>query len=426
MPNTIPSRPEHPSTAITPVRPLPRASAAIAAGETWEDTLDALLGQLDIAHPDLLLLFASTQFAEHFPALVHTAWERSGAMLLAGCSTTGPVAEGIEAEHQPAIAALALSLPGATLRPSRFTQALIEAPADPDSVRERLGIDEADVNGWLLFSDPHRSEPARTVGLVSSAYPGAPVVGGLATAPPNRPRSWVFLNGETYADGGVGIAIGGDYDLLPIVAQGCEPIGETWTITGAHGEWVTSISNRPALTMLAETLEILPVDMQQEAESNLVAGLAANEYQDKFGRGDFLIRNITAIDWERGALALAAQPRIGQTIQFHLRDAATASLDLTLALTESHNQLGDSTPVAAVLTTCNGRGSTLFGIPDHDAAELARRFPGLPHAGMIAAGEIGPAGKRNAVHGFAASIGLIVRNAPDSRSSTNAEGISPA
>jgi small ligand-binding sensory domain FIST len=321
------------------------------------------------------------------------------------------IGEGVEAEQQPAIAMLALSLPGAVLRPVRFTQSLLESVDDPAVFRERLGVDPSEANGWMVLADPFRMDASLLISRMNDAYPGMPVVGGLASPGEEQRRTWVFLNGESYGDGAIGLAIGGDYELLPVVSQGCEPIGETWTITGVTNQWVESISNRPALTVLAETLATLPDAMQEEAERNLVVGLAANEYQYRFGRGDFLIRNITGFDWNRGALSLAARPRVGQSIHFHLRDAATASLDLTLMLTEAQAALNGREPVAGLIYSCNGRGVAMFGVPDHDAGELARRFEGLPHVGFIAAGEIGPLGKNTFLHGFTASMGIIVAKA---------------
>ncbi|MGE3797669.1 MAG: FIST N-terminal domain-containing protein [Thermomicrobiales bacterium] len=389
---------------------LPRASAAVASGERWDDVLDAVLGQLDVTRPDLAFLYASPRFTEHFPDVAQAAWEQSGAMLMAGCSTTGPIANGFEAEDEPAMAMIALELPGAILRPVRMTGALFEDQVSPEAMRERLGIALDEVNGWALLGDRFQYDAETMISQLSHAFPDRPIVGGMATpAARFQRRSWVFLNGSVYGDGGVGIAIGGDYDLLPVVSHGCEPIGETWTITGARGEWIDSISNRPALTLLGETLQILPSDMQLEAEGNLMVGFAANEYQDAFARGDFLIRPISAVDWERGAIAVDAKPRVGQTIQFHLLDAATASLDLTLALSESRDRLQTSTPVAALIHASSARGSIVFGSASHDAGEVERWYPGLPHAGMHSAGEIGPIRGRNALLGLAVGMGIITR-----------------
>jgi small ligand-binding sensory domain FIST len=160
--------------------------------------------------------------------------------------------------------------------------------------------------------------------------------------------------------------------------------------------------------MLSDTLQALPLDMQQEARDQLVAGLAANEYRESFGRGDFLIRNVIGINRETGAIALGARPRVGQTIQFQLRDAATAELDLTATLLEAQLRLAGREPIAGMLASCNGRGRALFGLPHHDAASIERRFPGLPLTGLIAAGEIGPVGSKTFIHGFTSSLALIV------------------
>ncbi|CAN5758769.1 FIST C-terminal domain-containing protein [soil metagenome] len=427
IPETLPTHTPDRLDQGLPVggRAIARSSLAISAN--WEEGLQAVIAEVRDIKPDVVFLFVSAAFSEHFPVLCQRAWQESGAMLLLGSSANGVIAEGLEADQQPAIAMLALSLPGAVLRPVRFTQSMLDSIEDPETFRNRLGVDTADVNGWLLLADPFRMDASLLIDRMNDAYPGMPMIGGLASPAEQHRRTWVFLNGEVYGDGGIGLAIGGDYELLPVVSQGCEPIGEAWTITAATGQWVESISNRPALTVLAETLALLPDEMQEEAERNLVVGLAADEYRDRFGRGDFLIRNITGFDWKREALSLAARPRIGQTLHFHLRDAATASLDLTLMLTGALAGLGSREPVAGLIYSCNGRGVTMFGVPDHDAGELARRFGDLPHAGIIAAGEIGPVGKRTFLHGFTASMGIIMatRDCADPMITAAAADITP-
>ena len=58
---------------------------------------------------------------------------------------------------------------------------------------------------------------------------------------------------------------------------------------------------------------------------------------------------------------------------------------------------------AALVFTCNGRGHRLFGEADHDARRVSDAVGGGPVAGMFCAGEIGPVGGENHVHGFTAS-----------------------
>ena len=59
-----------------------------------------------------------------------------------------------------------------------------------------------------------------------------------------------------------------------------------------------------------------------------------------------------------------------------------------------------------MLFTCNGRGLNLFQEPNHDAACIQAVAP-IPLAGFFAAGEIGPVGEKNFLHGFTASVVLF-------------------
>ena len=68
----------------------------------------------------------------------------------------------------------------------------------------------------------------------------------------------------------------------------------------------------------------------------------------------------------------------------------------------------DREPAAgALLFTCNGRGSRLFTVTDHDASLVSKMLGGLPLAGFNCAGEIGPVGGKNFLHGFTASVALL-------------------
>jgi small ligand-binding sensory domain FIST len=49
----------------------------------------------------------------------------------------------------------------------------------------------------------------------------------------------------------------------------------------------------------------------------------------------------------------------------------------------------------------------LFDEPDHDARVMADLLGPVPLAGFFAAGEIGPVGGQNFVHGFTASMALL-------------------
>jgi len=108
------------------------------------------------------------------------------------------------------------------------------------------------------------------------------------------------------------------------------------------------------------------------------------------------------VDPESGAMTVGDEIEVGETIQFHVRDAATAHEDLRTLLEREREQAA-----GALLFTCNGRGSRLFTVPDHDASLVSKMLGGLPLAGFNCAGELGPIGGKNFLHGFTASVALM-------------------
>jgi small ligand-binding sensory domain FIST len=235
-----------------------------------------------------------------------------------------------------------------------------------------------------------------------------PVVGGLASSKYSRRGTYVILDDQVYDEGVVGVALGGAYEVKTVVSQGAAPLGEIWTITGVEENLVYSIGMRPAMKVLGDTFRKLKPDVQVRARANLLVGLAMNEYQDEFHRGDFLIRNIVGLDRETGAVAVGAMPREGQTIQFQLRDPEAADEDLHALLSKARQELEGREIAGAVLCSCNGRGIGLFGQPDHDAKAFQEELGSIPVAGFFCNGEIGPVAGKNYLHGFTASIALIL------------------
>jgi small ligand-binding sensory domain FIST len=160
------------------------------------------------------------------------------------------------------------------------------------------------------------------------------------------------------------------------------------------------------LEVLQETAESLSDAEKRLLSRGLLVGTVINEYKPHFGRGDFLVRNVMGFDQRAGGIAIGELCKVGQTIQFHVRDAATATEDLQLLL--DAQMVKDEPPFAALLFSCNGRGNRLFGEPNHDLSIIHRRFGGdLPIAGFFAAGEFGPIGDRSFLHGHTASLALL-------------------
>ncbi|HLZ27967.1 MAG TPA: FIST N-terminal domain-containing protein [Chloroflexota bacterium] len=381
------------------------AGSGLGVGDDWrvalEAALDGALGPLMGHAPDLLVLFAGAAYDESYGGILAQAAARSGAREVVGCSASGVIAGERELEDEPGVAVLALRLPaGSLLRVQHVLPVDLEEPVDWP---ERLGLAANACTGLILLADPFTTDVAALIGGLERDYPGATIVGGMATGAPGVQRTFVFYGRSVAAGGAVVIALGGAATLRPVVSQGCEPIGDAWTITDVAGHIVKAIGGRPAYQVLAETIQALDTPHRQRANGNLLVGLAMDEYRDEFKRGDFLIRNLMGVDRTSGAIAVAGEPRIGQTLQFQIRDSRAADEELRHMLTTEQSR-----PSAAVLLfACNGRGTGLFGAPDHDARTVRELLGPLPLAGLFCNGEIGPVGAATYIHGFTASLALI-------------------
>ncbi len=390
-----------------------RGAAAIAQGPAWREALAELARQLQPAldgedEIDLAMLFASPEYQEGYVSLVAEAQKVTGARTLIGCSGQGIIGTGREIEGEPALSLMTLALPGAGIRSIHLSQDDIEQCSTPEDWHRLTGVPPGEVNAWLIFADPFSLDAERLLDRMSAAYPRTPLVGGLASGDSQVQRTHLFLDGQVSDHGAVALALCGPYTVRTIVSQGASPIGETWAITSAEGNVIRTIAGRPAYEVLVETLQALPPELNQRARTNLLVGLAMNEYREEFRRGDFLIRNLLGVDQASGALAVGATARVGQTIQFQLRDPSAADEDLRELLGSAKTELAGREPVAALLCTCNGRGVGLFGTPNHDAAAMAEQMGPIPVSGFFCNGEIGPVGPQNFLHGFTASIALIV------------------
>lgn len=83
---------------------------------------------------------------------------------------------------------------------------------------------------------------------------------------------------------------------------------------------------------------------------------------------------------------------------------AEARFPVRASLGPLHEEIAEALR-ASTMTTVWGR---LFGQPGHDIGAVRKAYGTVPVAGFFAAGEFGPVGQRNFLHGFTASM-LVVR-----------------
>ncbi len=180
----------------------------------------------------------------------------------------------------------------------------------------------------LMLGEPFSFPADALLERLGEDQPGIPVLGGMASGAHSPGENLVFLGDEAFASGAVAVLIHGDVRIRSVVSQGCRPIGRPMVVTKADRQVIFELSGKPALAQLQELFAELSEREQQLAQRGLHVGRVINEYQDKFTRGDFLVRNCIGADRASGAIAIGDFVRPGQTVQFHVRDADTADEDL--------------------------------------------------------------------------------------------------
>lgn len=356
---------------------------------------------------DLGLVFVSGRHGTPVRPALEGLADELGVEHVIGATAEGVLADDREYESGSAVVIWLARLPGATIVPLSLEYAQSSDGGMflgwPAELEQAWPQDAA----LLLLADPFSFDVDRLMRRMEEDHPGVPVIGGFASGG-NRPGMNTLLVGSaSYDSGAVGVVIGG-VRIQAIVSQGCRPIGMPMVITKAEENLIVELGGRPALERLREIYGTLDAATQQLVKTSLHVGRAASEFQDHGQRGNFLVRNVVGADPDLGVIAIGDAVRVGQTVQFHVRDAQSAHDEFVTLLAERRIDQ-EAAAAGALLFTCNGRGTRLFDAPHHDAACLRDALGPVPAAGFFAQGEFGPIGRRNCLHGFTASIAVFER-----------------
>jgi small ligand-binding sensory domain FIST len=386
------------------VKAMARFGDGLAIGPDLAAAADSAVGQavapLD-GPPDLVLAFVCAQTPEAVERAARRAMEVARTHNVIGCGAPGVIGGNHGIEDSSAVSAWAARLPGARVEPFRLETLMF--PGQDAEGAHRLAVmgmpqtHDDDVVAVLL-ADPYSFPVDAFVERSDEVLPGLPLVGGLATGQGGRGTARLFADGEIVDSGAVGVLLGGAVTASAMVSQGARPIGPAMAVTKAADNVLYELAGVPALTKLEDIVTDLGERERVLVEGGLLIGVAMDEYAEEHERGDFLVRGVIGADPEVGALATGDVIDIGRTVRFHVRDAAAAEEDLTLLLS------GLDPIEGALLFSCTGRGRSMFPNSDHDVRLLRSVLGATGIGGFFAAGEIGPVGGRNHVHGFTASI----------------------
>ena len=370
------------------------AAAAVAA------TARAQLGEGPV---DLAIAFFTASHVPAADALAETLKQALAPGCLLGASARGIVSTRHELESDPAISLLIARLPGVALHPFVLFNAGWSAAATQAEEFRRHAPHAEGAELVIVLGDPFTLQVERVLAGFNRFAPGVRVVGGMASAGMSPHSNALLLNDWVAREGGVGLALSGALRVDVVVSQGCRPVGPPIEVTRVEQNLLVELDGQPALERAEQVLRALSEEERARLVSGLYVGRPARG--EASARGDYLIRNLLGADRDRGVIAVGDAIEAGERIRLHVRDAETAREDLELLLSP---QPFDSVASAALLFACNGRGRGLYGVPDGDITTLQDALGGsVPAAGMFCAGEMGPVGENNFLHGHTASIAIV-------------------
>ena len=390
-------------------RPMKWASAIsqqVRLESALKECAEGVRTQLGEAPVDFAALFVSDNFAGRYEEAHALLADRLAVKTLIGASGGGVIGDGQEVEHRPAVSLVAARLPKVRVRPfSVQDEDLPDLDASPRAWESIVGVRAGEDPQFLVLADPFSIRSDNFLLGLDYAFPKSAKIGGLASGASEPGRNALYLNNLCLRSGLVGVSFTGDILVDTVVAQGCRPIGKPFHITECNDNVLASLDGKPPLQALQDLFQTLPERDRQLLRQSLFLGIAMNSTIGEPRAGDFLVRNIIGVDNERGLLAIGAPLRVGQVVQFHLRDAQSSADDLK----QVFDRVGPVRAEArgAFLFSCVGRGQSLYGRPHHDSRFFQQQVGPVPLGGLFCNGEIGPVGGPTYLHGYTSCFGLF-------------------
>jgi len=394
-----------------------------AASQAADQLRSALPGSID-----LVIGFVTPPFTQRMGMIADAIRDRLSPKHVLLVSALGVMGNDTEIGTVSGVSLMGARLPGVEIHPYTLdaTWGTMDPAQRAAKISETIGASET-MAGSLFFADPFSVPMVNLIPALSDCrvqYADAhghtkrigTIVGGMASVGTEPGHNALFLDGHIRNYGAIGVTLSGNLQVDTLVSQGCRPIGQPMVVTRARGNLILELGGNPAIEALRETLQKIGDSDKELLEGGLLIGRVINEHKSRFGRGDFLIRNIMGGDEQSGAIAIADLVHVGQTIQPHLHDATTASEDLSLLL--DAQRMYDR-PSGALVMSCTGRMQSFYGQPAHDARTIRHAFDrpvegpklakagrelnapdeGIPLSGFFAEGQIGPIGETIFQHG---------------------------
>ncbi|MGA7260270.1 MAG: FIST C-terminal domain-containing protein [Stellaceae bacterium] len=360
-------------------------AAAVATGDPVSLVPRCVAGIPAIKGANLGILYLSEPAAPALPQLVHALTERTGIRSWVGGVGLGVCSAEDEIFDEPAAVAMTAVLPPDSFR-------IFSATDNPGSElprRHSAWIEASQPALALVHADPRCPDLAKAAIDLATAS-GAFLVGGLVSHRCASPLLGRAPNEEAGdeedglgGNGFAGLMLAPGVAVATGLTQGCMPIGPVHRIDEARDNVVMVIDGRPALTVFTEDIGPKLAGDLRRVGGLIFAGLPVPGSDT----GDYLVRNLMAIDPGRGWLVLGAEIAAGDPIVFCRRDPESARRDMVRMVSQLAGRLS-GLPKAGIYVSCVARGAALFGEPGVETALIREGLGEFPLIGFFANGEI--------------------------------------
>lgn len=408
----------------------------------YSDAVSELLGNctpLEGQEQGLAFLFVNQYHSTPFGKIVKAVSEKLGPQTTLLSLIGGGVINGgseIDDANVPSMSLLVGTLP----KGAKVTTFSMKSDDDEST---KIPSSTLSSHSHVVFSDPFCTKITQVLQLLDKGSDGNnpksnnnSVVAGGISVPRTMMEASVALQGKVLDPGSlVGVSLSGTIGLQAIVAQGCRPVGPTFTITEIRAHAIAELDSKPALEQLEKIAEeaneedkelirslgILGGVLHNNVNRNSVGKSNDDTTQNKEVAGDFLIRQVIGFRPQSGSFLVAGghQLKVGDSFRFHVRapDAALEDMELMIQRAQTERLVLGSQymgrPMGALQISCVARGKSLYGRPNvdlglvqgllasssKDGMDTSKTEPSSPDkeyehpiAGFFANGEIGPVG----------------------------------
>jgi small ligand-binding sensory domain FIST len=370
---------------------------AHAGARRWQDAARACVEAISPVPrgASLGFLYFSDHYAAHAGELLDYMKEETGVDDWVGTVGMGVIATGTEYLDEPALAVMLGAFP-----PESYQ--VFSGRQRPPRHGARTASGAVAGNFAVVHGDPHTADIPELIDDMSRKVGSGFLVGGLSSS---RTRTVQIAN-EVLQGGLSGVVFSSEVAVATRLTQGCTPLRHPAAhgplyhrVTACERNIIAGLDHKPALDVFrGDVGEELARDLNRAARLILV-GLPVPGSDT----GDYMARNVIAIDPKNKLIAIGAPVEQGMTIMFCRRDGHAAREDMLRMLRSVRGEVRGA-PKGGLYYSCLGRGAQMFGEKSAELHLIRRELGDFPMVGFFCNGEI----SHDRLYGYTGVLTLFV------------------